>query len=220
MTEHTYSLKYFNKIGKIELCRLMFAAANVPYEDNYIEKLTDTDSQVGHLPYLKVDFTQIPCISVICRFLAREFHLDGKTNIKTAKMDAVAQTVMLFIDKYYTNVNDVDDLDTKKIALRDYLNNDVENAAVSVERLVKLYCQDPNVAPSGFAVGDTLSYADLFIYELLTHYFPYDADNMESRFPHIYAIRNNVGSLPNIIKFSKENSNHPPRLSKDAINDL
>lgn len=37
-----YSLNYFNKVGKIELVRLIFAAANVDYEDNFIENLTDS----------------------------------------------------------------------------------------------------------------------------------------------------------------------------------
>jgi phosphosulfolactate synthase (CoM biosynthesis protein A) len=37
-----YSLNYFNRIGKVELCRLIFKAANVDYKDNYISNLTDS----------------------------------------------------------------------------------------------------------------------------------------------------------------------------------
>lgn len=37
-----YILNYFNKNGKAELCRLIFAAANVEYQDNFIENLTDS----------------------------------------------------------------------------------------------------------------------------------------------------------------------------------
>lgn len=63
-----YTLNYFNKVGKIELVRLMFAIADVPYEDNCIEKLTDTDQQLGFTPLMRVDqLGEIPCISVICR---------------------------------------------------------------------------------------------------------------------------------------------------------
>ena len=37
-----YVLNYFNRHGKIELCRLIFAAANIPYKDNYSKNLTDS----------------------------------------------------------------------------------------------------------------------------------------------------------------------------------
>ena len=36
-----YSLNYFNKVGKINLIHLIFAACDVPYKENQIEKLTD-----------------------------------------------------------------------------------------------------------------------------------------------------------------------------------
>lgn len=39
-----YLLNYFNKHGKIELCRLIFAAADKKYTDNSIENLTDSGS--------------------------------------------------------------------------------------------------------------------------------------------------------------------------------
>lgn len=41
----TYTLNYFNRHGKVELCRLIFAAAQVSYEDNFIENLTDSGNR-------------------------------------------------------------------------------------------------------------------------------------------------------------------------------
>jgi hypothetical protein len=38
----SFTLNYFNRHGKVELCRLIFAAAGVEYRDNYIENLTDS----------------------------------------------------------------------------------------------------------------------------------------------------------------------------------
>ncbi len=89
-----YSLNYFNKVGRIELVRLIFAVAKIPYTDNFIEKLTDRDQQTGYMPYLKLvnEKCEIPCISVISRFLAREFNLAGKTNV-----DQVSEIIHLFI---------------------------------------------------------------------------------------------------------------------------
>ena len=41
-TKSKYVLNYFNRHGKVELCRLIFAAAEKEYEDNFIENLTDS----------------------------------------------------------------------------------------------------------------------------------------------------------------------------------
>jgi hypothetical protein len=90
-TSNKYVLNYFNRHGKVELCRLLFAVGNVEYQDNYIENYTDSgiaklfsffyekhkkiylklfyfqDTQMGFMPYLEVNQTKIPLISVICR---------------------------------------------------------------------------------------------------------------------------------------------------------
>lgn len=42
MSNKKYVLNYFNKHGKVELCRLIMAAAKIDYEDNFIENLTDS----------------------------------------------------------------------------------------------------------------------------------------------------------------------------------
>lgn len=42
MSNKKYVLNYFNKHGKVELCRLVMAAAKIDYEDNFIENLTDS----------------------------------------------------------------------------------------------------------------------------------------------------------------------------------
>lgn len=46
--DQCFSLNYFNKVGKIELCRLIFAAAGVDYTDSYIEKTRDSGNT--HIP--------------------------------------------------------------------------------------------------------------------------------------------------------------------------
>ena len=46
-TTSKYSLNDFNRHGKIDLCRLIFAWANVEFEDKCAENLTD--SGIYHL---------------------------------------------------------------------------------------------------------------------------------------------------------------------------
>jgi hypothetical protein len=92
MSNKKYILNYFNKHGKVELCRLILAAAKIDYEDNFIENLTDSgilyfltifgfisrayiyflfqDTTLAFMPYLQIeDKTKIPLISVICRLI-------------------------------------------------------------------------------------------------------------------------------------------------------
>ena len=224
--QQLYSLNYFNRVGKVELCRLIFAAADIPYDDNFIEKITDKDVQIGYMPYLNIaQKTIIPCISVICRHLARELELDGKTSIDKAMCDAIAQNCMLLIDAFYRNVNDVEDADSKKCGLKNYFDNDVENTAGIVEKLIEQYCKKDQfvkgqVICNGHCVGGALTYADLFVYEMVSKYFPCDSDTLPSKYPNLYKVKAHIESLPAISKFRKENKHQREPLSRDVINDI
>ena len=121
---------------------------------------------MGCTPYLKVNQennAQIPCISVIARYLARELKLSGQTSIQQAKCDAIAQNVMFLIDSYYRNVRDEENFDTKKVNLKNFLDNEVVNAGLLIERLIEQYCEqnrsEGRVICKGQCVGDSLTYA-------------------------------------------------------------
>ncbi len=47
--DQCFSLNYFNKVGKIELCRLIFAAAEVEYTDSFLENTRD--SGTAQIPF-------------------------------------------------------------------------------------------------------------------------------------------------------------------------
>jgi len=94
--------------------------------------------------------------------------------------------------------------------LKVFLKDDVENAADIVENLIKMYSKN-----EGFCVGDSLTYADLFVYEMATNYFPEDISFTE-RFPHIYKVKSKVEEEPNVSSYIKEN----PDREKNRINML
>ena len=72
MTKSKYSLKYFNRNGRVQLLRLIFAAANVEFEDNFVQNQTDADNELGFLPYLLIDNNiKIPFVPTIARYLAQ-----------------------------------------------------------------------------------------------------------------------------------------------------
>lgn len=208
-----YCLKYFNRTGKVELCRLLFAVANVEYDDSSIENLTDADNESGFLPYLQFDGTKIPFIPTICRFLAKEFDIAGTDPIQMAKIDAVAQACMSLIDEYYNNVFNVEEVDEKEIAMKSFMSEDVGNCAILVEKLINWFSDDPS---KGFSVGNKLSYADLFVYEMARHYFPKE-ESFISRYPNIYTIKDNIENNNLIKEFNKQYvREHPSKMSRKA----
>jgi glutathione S-transferase len=190
----SYSLKYFNREGKIELARLIFAAANTKYTEMCVENLTDSDTRLGLIPYLEVDNTKITLVSVICRYLAREFGFSGKNNLEQAKCDSIAQMCMLLIDTYYRLVFNVESVDQKKLGLKQFEDEEMEKAAQTIECLIEMHSGASKSQESQYCVGGSLSYADLFVYEMVATYFPRDKNykSFFERFPRIYRVHANV----------------------------
>ena len=98
----------------------------------------------------------------------------------------------------------------QRLGLKSYLDNDVDRAADACETLIKLYSD----SKTGWCVGDSLTYADLFVYEMAEYYFPKDEARFTERFPNIYKVHNNVknearlsayfkslGPAPNLLNF-------------------
>ena len=130
----------------------------------------------------------------------------GKNNVEHAKADAIAQNVMLLIDTYYQTVYNIENMDDKKLGLKAFLNDDVENAAATIETLINMYSK------GDYCIGNDLTYADLFVYEMVTNYFPKDKNynNLYDRFPKIFNIRTKVEKHEKISNYLKTN----PQYSK------
>lgn len=75
----------------------------------------------------------------------------------------------------------------QKMNLKDFLQNDCLATADTIENLINLYSSKG----SQWCIGDKFTYADLFVYELASRYFPSD-DMFIEKYPHIYKIKNTV----------------------------
>lgn len=75
----------------------------------------------------------------------------------------------------------------QRVNLKDYLSNQVENMADTIENMITLYSK--NQARN--CVGDKLTYADLFVYEMTRHYCPSD-DMFVERYPKLFQIKRAV----------------------------
>ncbi|KHJ86393.1 glutathione S-transferase protein [Oesophagostomum dentatum] len=90
-----YKLTYFNTRGLAETPRQLFALAGQDFEDVRLthEEFTGAKKEntpFGHLPMLEIDGKQLAQSMAICRYLAREFELAGKTPFNEALVDSLA----------------------------------------------------------------------------------------------------------------------------------
>lgn len=196
----SYTLCYFNKYGKSELCKLILEYSQAKFTDNFIQNLTDSDTQFGVGPYLDVKTPtcecKIPLVSCICRYLAREFGLAGKCNEDQGKADAISTQCMMLIDHYYNNVFNVENTDQKKIGLKSYKEKECEDVCGEIEGLIKMW----HSHETGHCVGNYITYADLFVYEVCANYIPKDTP-FSNRYPHMFRISKFVENDPKLTKF-------------------
>ena len=116
---------------------------------------------------------------------------------------------MLLVDEFYRNVHSQDDLDQKRIALKAFIAEDVENAALTIEQLIGMYSEK-----EGFCVGNKLTYADLFVFEMAAHYFPTESSFFD-RFPNILKVRSNIEENPNVVDYLKSNEQIRVKFSRE-----
>lgn len=86
-----YKLTYFNSKGIIEPLRYIFAYKNVDYEDCRISKddwpSIKSEQPFGKLPVLEFEGKVLSESVAITRYIAREYGLEGKDNLESAKID-------------------------------------------------------------------------------------------------------------------------------------
>ena len=80
---------------------------------------------------------------------------------------------------------------SKKLGLKQFEDEEVEKAASCIECQIEMYCE---TSKEDYCVGGSLTYADLFVYEMVANYFPRDKNfkQFAERFPRIYRIHASV----------------------------
>ena len=177
-------LVYFNIKGLAETSRLLFAIADVSYEDyryplevidmkTFTMKKNEFDKDkldgklvksLNKLPYLEVDNEIIPQSKAIERYLAKKFNMMGSNLIEEAKIDSICECVKDMKDAYQ-KIKCITEDNDKKIKMGEWFSK------IFPDRLLLL----ENILNNNYAVGDSLSLADVVIYSLITQFF----DNKE-----------------------------------------
>ncbi|XP_014771129.1 S-crystallin 3-like [Octopus bimaculoides] len=105
MSTSSYSLHYFNYRGRAEICRMLFAAANVQYQDIRIDRSEWSRIRNrmpgGMMPMLEFDNkTQYIQSMAITRYLSREFGFHGNTNMEMARVELISDCFNEIMDDY------------------------------------------------------------------------------------------------------------------------
>ncbi|KAK3099584.1 hypothetical protein FSP39_006553 [Pinctada imbricata] len=194
-----YKLTYFNIRGRAELTRLTFAAAEAEYEDDRIKRddwpAMKENTPQGQLPTLTVDGVVLPQSLAIARFVAREFGLDGKTNIEKAQTDVVIQTTEDLRSGWVGVFREKDE--TRKAELEKAFHEE------TVPKFLKLFEGILKTNGTGYFVGNTLTIADLAVYDVFEILIQKKEDIL-SEFPLLAKSRKTVESAPGVQKYLSE----------------
>ena len=195
-----YKLSYFNIRGRGEVPRLIFAAAGQKFDDIRYERAEwpakKAEMPLGQVPLLEYKGTQLPQSKAIGRFLAQQFHLAGKDNFEQAKVDAVVDTVNDAFEKLVPLFH-VSDATKKKELMTAFLADELPKHLKNVEVLAKLYGNG-----GSFFVGNQLTWADLFFYDIGQTFLEQDATCLD-KFPWLKANRQEVEKHPKIAEYLK-----------------
>jgi glutathione S-transferase len=191
-----YKLTYFNGRGRAEIIRLVFAAAGVEYEDIRMERADwpaiKPTTPFGQVPVLEVDGVKFCQSNSIARYLARKFHLAGKTDEDQARADMIVDCFEDTLKPLFTFFFESDE--TRKETLKKKaLEEQLPTSLAGLEGLLKA-----NHGGDGFFVGTELTWADLGFLVLVGWLSAAGADTQLAKYPKLAALRERVEKLPKV----------------------
>ena len=165
-----YKLTYFDLAGRAEITRLLFAAGNIEYEDCRIslEQWPEHKNKtpLGQMPTLEIvnQPTLVQSLA-IARYIAKEAGLYGSNNLEAAKIDSVVDTAVELGQEYVKQLMPVikGAIDNKEEVLSKFLADVIPIQLRKLEKLLESYGEED------YFVGNKLSMADLFVYEILAN---------------------------------------------------
>lgn len=202
----TYKVYYFDGRGRCEISRLILTAAGQKFEDiRYQENEWPShkpEMPLGQMPVLEVDGFKLPQSMTIARFLARQFHLAGRDNLEQAKVESVADTTSDLLNKVGSIIW-YQEGDEKKRNLDAFFANDLPKHLNNLEILAKAYSEG-----GPFFVGNNLTMADLYVYDVLENVLEIDA-NVLDKYSWLKANRDEVAKNPKIAEYLKNRPKTP-----------
>nr|P27014.1 RecName: Full=S-crystallin 2 [Octopus vulgaris]CAA46512.1 glutathione S-transferase [Octopus vulgaris] len=209
----SYTLHYFNHRGRAEICRMLFAAAGVQYNDRRVDcsEWTGMRNQMpcSMMPMLEIDNRhQIPQSMAIARYLAREFGFHGRNNLDMARVDFISDCFYDILDDYLRMYHDKDG---RMMFQRSYDNGSSSERRMRFQetcrRILPFMERTLEMRNGGnqFFMGDQMTMADLMCYCALENPLT-DDTSMLSSYPKLQALRNRVMSHMKMSPYLKSRS--------------
>lgn len=198
-----FKLYYFNARAKAETARLLFALAGETFEDVRFN-FEDWPKHKPNMPYGQVpvlEFTEngkaimLPQSLAIYRFLANKFGYAGKTPLEKAQVDAVADLVNDMLNLLVVGIHEKDPVKKEEYFAKYYGD--------TVHNFFKLFNKTLEDNKTGFLVGDSVSYADLFLLSACD----WMKEHKEKLFGQYTAVKTHyekVAAIPNIAEWLKK----------------
>jgi len=199
-----YKVTYYNVKGRGELIRLVFVVAGVDFEDTRFTSKEQWEevkpnTPLGQCPVLEFD-GHMMCQSItIARFLANRFGLAGKSDLEKAWADMVVDCVMDLINGHLVDTLQEKNEEKKEEMKKKLFEEQVPASFGNLEKLLK-----QNNGGDGYFVGDSLTWADLAVMDILNwlDFFNYTPDM--SAYPKTKALIEKLHAHPKIAEWMKK----------------
>ncbi|KAG7213603.1 hypothetical protein KM043_002856 [Ampulex compressa] len=190
-----YKLRYFNVMGLGESIRFMLSYGGAQFEDIRFDHSSEEWKQMkpttpyGQMPTLEFGGKVYSQTLPICRYLAKQYNLLGKTDLDALEIDATANALHDFrkqVALFYRETDPV--IKSKK--KDEVMTNVVPYYLNKFEELVK--------NNGGYLYGGELSYADLFFVSISDSMSTACEFDITKDKPNLKSLKEKVLALPKI----------------------
>lgn len=193
-----YKLTYFNLHASAETTRMLFALADVEYEDVRVsqeewQKLKPK-SPFGQLPILEVDGHTLCQSHTMERFLCNRFGLNGKTEFEKAKSDMIVDCAEDFTIPLRKIFFEKDEAEKEKLKTK-FAEDAETNFLPKFEALV--------TSEGGF-LGSEVTWADVVFFNAMNFPFYLGIEMDFSKFPKLKGVRERTENNPKIAAWIKK----------------
>jgi len=189
----TYKLTYFNVKALAEPIRFLLSYGGVEFEDYRIEKedwpQLKPSTPFGKTPVLEVDGKQIHQSSAICRYLAKQFGLNGSNDWEALEIDAIVDTFTDFRQQIALYHYEQDEASKEK-KWGTLKNETIPFYMPKFEEVVK--------KNDGHFVGGKLTWADIYFVAFLDYLNVMAKEDLVENYPKLKALKEHVLALPAI----------------------
>ncbi|GFR46113.1 hypothetical protein Agub_g7601 [Astrephomene gubernaculifera] len=213
-------IHYFPIRGRAEVLRLAIVAGGDDFDTvdvNYQEMKSDREKYpFGQCPRLVDGDIDLVQSNTIARYLARKYNLQGKDEKEMCAVDMIVEGVESLRVKYVNLIyNDKLEEAAKETYWKTYFDRsstEGRNGGAHFQYLANFLSKNPGP----FCVGDSLTLADLCVWEILDLHLRIFGEQIKEAYPELVSFHEHIAGLPGI----KEYLGSAKRLAACNANNL